>query len=262
MIQCVGSRDENRPYCSRICCSEALVNALRIKEKTPDVDVVVFYRDLMSYGLIEKYYTQAREKGVIFVRYDLDGKPDVKSEGGKLKLTAREPVVRGKITMEPDLLVLSTPVVPRDEHRLANILSLDLNEDGFFQEAEAKFRPVDCMRDGIFICGLAHSPRSLGESIVQAQAAGQRASAILSQGKLRSGRMVSEIKERWCVGCGMCITVCPYSARVKDEKKGVAVVVEALCQGCGACVVTCPSGAASLRGMSDKQVLAMMDAAL
>ena len=262
MIQCVGSRDENRPYCSRICCSEALVNALRIKEKTPDVDVVVFYRDLMSYGLIEKYYTQAREKGVIFVRYDLDGKPDVKSEGGKLKLTAREPVVRGKITMEPDLLVLSTPVVPRDEHRLANILSLDLNEDGFFQEAEAKFRPVDCMRDGIFICGLAHSPRSLGESIVQAQAAGQRASAILSQGKLRSGRMVSEIKERWCVGCGMCITVCPYSARVKSEKKGVAVVVEALCQGCGACVVTCPSGAASLRGMSDKQVLAMMDAAL
>ena len=262
MIQCVGSRDENRPYCSRICCSEALVNALRIKEKTPDVDVVVFYRDLMSYGLIEKYYTQAREKGVIFVRYDLDGKPDVKSEGGKLKLTAREPVVRGKITMEPDLLVLSTPVVPRDEHRLANILSLDLNEDGFFQEAEAKFRPVDCLRDGIFICGLAHSPRSLGESIVQAQAAGQRASAILSQGKLRSGRMVSEIKERWCVGCGMCITVCPYSARVKDEKKGVAVVIEALCQGCGACVVTCPSGATSLRGMSDKQVLAMMDAAL
>jgi heterodisulfide reductase subunit A-like polyferredoxin len=164
--------------------------------------------------------------------------------------------------MEPDLLVLSTPVVPRDEHRLANLLSLDLNEDGFFQEAEAKFRPVDCMRDGVFICGLAHSPRSLGESIVQAQAAGQRACAILSKGKLRSGRTVSEVKERWCAGCGMCVTVCPYGARVMDEKKGVAVVIEALCQGCGVCVVTCPSGAASLRGLSDKQVMAMMDAAL
>jgi len=262
MIQCVGSRDETHSYCNRFCCSLALMNALRIKERKPDVDVVVFYRDLMSYGSIEKYYTLAREKGVLFVRYDLDNKPDVRSEGGKLKVTAREPVVRGKITVEPDLLVLSTPVVPRDEQALAKLLALDFSEDGFFQEAEVKFRPVDCQRDGIFMCGLAHSPRSLGESIVQAQAAGQRASAILSKGKLRSGRMVSEIKERWCAGCGMCITVCPYSARVKDEKKGVVFVVEALCQGCGACVVTCPSGAASLRGLSDKQVLAMMDAAL
>jgi heterodisulfide reductase subunit A len=262
MIQCVGSREEARPYCSRVCCSQALMNALSIKEKKPEADVVVFYRDLMSYGLIEKYYTQAREKGVLFVRYDLDSKPEVKAEGGKLKITAREPAIRGKITIEPDLLVLSTPLIPRDEHKLAKLLALDLSEDGFFQEAEVKFRPVDCQRDGMFICGLAHSPRSLGESIVQAQAAGQRASSILSKGKLRSGRMVSEVKERWCVGCGMCITVCPYSARVKDEKKGVAVVIEALCQGCGACVVTCPSGAASLRGLSDKQVLAMMDAAL
>jgi heterodisulfide reductase subunit A len=262
MIQCVGSRDEARPYCNRFCCSQALMNSLSIKEKKPEAEVVVFYRDLMSYGLIEKYYTQAREKGVLFVRYEIDSKPEVKAEGGKLKITAREPAIRGKITIEPDLLVLSTPVVPRDEHELAKLLALDFSEDGFFQEAEVKFRPVDCQRDGIFICGLAHSPRSLGESIVQAQAAGQRASSILSKGKLRSGRMVSEVKERWCVGCGMCITVCPYSARVKDEKKGVAVVIEALCQGCGACVVTCPSGAASLRGLSDKQVLAMMDAAL
>lgn len=262
MIQCVGSRDESRPYCSRVCCSEALINALRIKEQAPDVNVVVFYRDLMSYGVIEKYYTEAREKGVLFVRYDLDSKPEVTGEGGKLKLTAREPALRGKIAMEPDLLVLSTPVVPRDEHRLAELLSVDLDEDGFFQEAEAKFRPVDCLRDGIFICGLAHSPRSLGEAIVQAQAAGQRASTILSKAGLRSGRTVSQVKERRCAGCGMCVTVCPYGARVMDEKQGVAVVIEALCQGCGACVVTCPSGAASLRGFSDRQVMAMMDAAL
>lgn len=262
MIQCVGSRDEDRPYCSRICCSEALINAIHIKEKAPDVEVVVFYRDLMSYGIIEKYYTEAREKGVLFVRYDLDSKPQVTAQGGKLKLTAREPALGGKISMEPDLLVLSTPVVPRDQRRLAGLLSVDLDEDGFFQEAEPKFRPVDFLRDGMFICGLAHSPRSLSEAIVQAQAAGQRASTILSKGGLRSGRTVSEVKERWCAGCGMCVSVCPYGARVMDEKKGVAVVIEALCQGCGACVVTCPSGAAVLRGLSDQQVMAMMDAAL
>ena len=164
--------------------------------------------------------------------------------------------------MEPGLLVLSTPVVPRDERRLADLLSVDLDEDGFFQEAEPKFRPVDFLRDGMFICGLAHSPRSLSEAIVQAQAAGQRASTILSKGGLRSGRTVSEVKERWCAGCGMCVSVCPYGARIMDEKKSVAVVIEALCQGCGACVVTCPSGAAVLRGFSDQQVMAMMDAAL
>ncbi len=262
MIQCVGSRDEKRPYCGRFCCAQALLNALHIKEKRPDVEVVVFYRDLMSYGLTEKYYTRAREKGVLFVRYEPDGKPSVTNAGGRLKLTAREPAARGEITMEPDLVVLSVPVVPRDERRLAELLSVERDQDGFFQEAEAKFRPADSTRDGIFICGLAHSPRSLGESIVLAQAAGQRASSILSRGRLRSGRMVSEVRERWCVGCGMCVTVCPYGARVRDEKRGVAVVIEALCQGCGACVVTCPSGASSLRGLSDRQAMAMMDAAL
>lgn len=260
MIQCVGSRDEQRPYCSRFCCSQALANALRIKEIKPEVQVVVFYRDLMSYGHIEKFYTRAREKGVLFVRYQPESKPEVKIEGGRLKVTAREPAVGGKITMEPDLLVLSTPVVPRDEKQLARLLAVDLDEDGFFKEAEVKFRPVDFLKEGVFLCGLAHSPRSLGESIMQAQAAGQRASSILSRDKLTSGRTVSEVKQRWCAGCEMCIAVCPYGARIKDEKEGVVVVLEALCQGCGACVVSCPSGASGLRGLSDRQVLSMMDA--
>jgi heterodisulfide reductase subunit A len=228
----------------------------------PEAQVVVFYRDLMSYGSIEKHYTRAREKGVLFVRYEPNGKPEVKSEGGKLKITAKEPALGGKITVEPDLLVLSTPVVPRDEGQLAKLLGVALDEDGFFKEAEVKFRPVDFLKDGIFLCGLAHSPRSLGESIVQAQAAGQRASSILSRDKLTSGRMVSEVNQRWCAGCEMCITVCPYGARIKDEREGVVVVREALCQGCGACVVACPSGAAGLRGLSDRQVFSMTDAAL
>lgn len=261
MIQCVGSRDESRPYCSRFCCSQALMNAIRVKEINPQAQVVVFYRDIMSYGFAEKYYLLAREKGVLFVRYDPESKPEVKGEGGRLKVTAREPAVGGRITVEPDWLVLSTPVVPRDEKQLAGLLSVDIDEDGFFKEAEVKFRPVDFLKDGIFLCGLAHSPRSLGESILQAQAAGQRASSILARNRLTSGRTVSEVKQRFCAGCEMCITVCPYGARIKDEKEGVVVVLEALCQGCGACAVACPSGAAVLRGLSEKQVLAMMDAA-
>ena len=182
MIQCVGSRDESRPYCSRFCCSQALMNAIHVKEINPQAQVVVFYRDLMSYGLAEKLcFLLAREKGVLFVRYDPESKPEVKGEGGKLKVTAREPAVGGKITVEPDWLVLSTPVVPRDEKQLAGLLSVDFDEDGFFKEAEVKFRPVDFLKDGIFLCGLAHSPRSLGESILQAQAAGERASSMPGQ---------------------------------------------------------------------------------
>ena len=262
MIQCVESRDEARPCCSRVCCSQALKNALRLKEKYPDAEVVVFYRDLMSYGFMEQYYTLAREKGVLFTRYDLEKKPEVKAEGGKLRVQADEPALRGKVTVDPDWLVLSTPIVPRDQAKLAEILEVEFTEDGFFKEAEVKFRPVDFARDGIFVCGLAQSPRTIAESIVQGQAAAERAASIISRPRLRSGRVVSEVKERWCAGCEMCIQVCPFSARYKDEEKGVVLVREALCQGCGACVVACPSGAARLRGLSDKQILSMTDVAL
>ncbi len=265
MVQCVGSRDEDRPYCGRICCAEALLNALRIKEANPHAEVVIFYRDMMSYGLMEADYKRAREKGVLFVRYDPERKPEVKAEGGKLRVTVREtalPRNDGNIVMEPDLLVLSVPLVPRDQTALAAILGLELTEDGFFKEAEVKFRPVDCVRDGIFICGLAHSPRGMAESITQAQAAGQRAASIMAKGRLMSGRTVSEVKARWCAGCQMCVDICPYNARVMDESEGVVMVLEALCQGCGTCVVSCPSGAAGLRGLSDKQIMSMVDAAL
>ena len=262
MIQCVGSRDEKRPYCSRVCCSQALKNALRVKEMNPEAEIVVFYRDLMSYGFLEQYYTLAREKGVLFVRYELEKKPEVRDEGGKLKIQAMEPVLRGRVTVEPDWLVLSAPIDPHDQSKLAGMLGLETTEDGFFKEAEVKFRPVDFVKDGIFLCGLGHSPRSISESILQAQAAGERAIALLSRPQLGSGRVVSEVRERWCAGCEMCIPVCPYEARYKDEKRGIVMVREALCQGCGACVVACPSGAARLRGFSDTQVLSMTEVAL
>ncbi|MBE0415034.1 MAG: CoB--CoM heterodisulfide reductase iron-sulfur subunit A family protein [Dehalococcoidia bacterium] len=262
MIQCVGSRDEERPYCSRMCCSQALKNALSLKERNPEIDIFVLYRDVMSYGFKEEYYTHAREKGVLFVNYDLDHKPEVRMEGERLVVKATEPMLEGVLKIEPDLLVLSTGIVPNDNKRLAQMLGLELSEDGFFKEAEVKFRPVDFVTNGIFLCGLAHSPRGVAESIVQAQAAAQRAACILSRERLESGRIVSEVNERRCSGCELCISVCPYNARFKDTEKGVVVVIEALCQGCGACVAICPSGAAKLRGFTDRQVFSMVDAIL
>jgi heterodisulfide reductase subunit A len=261
MIQCVGSKDKDRPYCSRICCSQALKNALKLKEANPEIEVAVLYRDMMSYGFKEEYYTQAREKGVNFIRYELADKPEVKEEDGRLAVEMTEPVLGGKLRLEPDLLVLSPAIIPSDNAPLSRILGVELNEDGFFREAENKFRPVDFLREGIFVCGLAHSPRGVAESIAQAQAAAWRAVSMLARGQLTSGRIVSEIVQRQCSKCEQCIQVCPYNARAKDEESDEIIVREALCQGCGACVVACPSGAAKLRGFKDKQVFSLLDAA-
>jgi heterodisulfide reductase subunit A len=261
MIQCVGSRDKERPYCSRICCSQALKNALKLKEANPEIELAILYRDMMSYGFKEEYYTQAREKGVNFIRYELADKPEVKEEDGRLAVEVTESVLGGKLRLEPDLVVLSPAIIPNDNAPLARIMGVELTEDGFFQEAENKFRPVDFLIEGIFVCGLAHSPRGVAESIAQAQAAAWRAVSILARGQLTSGRIVSEIIQRQCSKCEQCVRVCPYGARVKDEESDEIVVREALCQGCGACVVACPSGAAKLRGFKDKQVFSLLDAA-
>jgi len=261
MIQCVGSREGERPYCSRLCCSQALKNALKLKGVNSEIKVFVLYRDMMSYGFKEEYYTQAREEGVIFIRYELSSKPEVKQEGERLVVEVAEPVLGGKLILEPDLVVLSPAIVPPDNTPLARILGVDLNEDGFFQEAEVKFRPVDFLSEGIFVCGLAHSPRGVEETIAQAQAAAQRAVSLLTKERLVSGRVVSEVIQRQCSKCELCIKVCPYGARVKDEERDEIIVREALCQGCGACVVACPSGAAKLRGFKDKQVFSLIDAA-
>ena len=262
MIQCVGSRDKERQYCSRVCCSQALKNSLSLKERNSEIDIFVLHRDVMSYGFKEEYYSQAREKGVLFINYDLDRKPEVAIEAEKPVVHTMEPTTGGVLKIEPDLLVLSTGIVPNDNNVLAQMMDLELTEDGFFKEAEVKFRPVDFVTNGIFLCGLAHSPRGITETIAQAQAAAQRAASILSRERLESGRVVSEVNERRCSGCELCVSACPYNARFKDTDKGVVVVIEALCQGCGACVAICPSGAAKLRGFTDKQVFSVMDAVI
>lgn len=262
MIQCVGSRDSDRPYCCRSCCSEAIVNALKIKEQSPETQVLILYRDIMTYGFKEEYYTQAREAGVLFVRYELDGKPEVTIEDKAIVIQVDDPVLPGRLEIEADLLVLSTGIVPGDNEELAELFSLELTEDGFFEEIDTKFRPVDSLIDGIFVCGLANAPRCLDEEVTQAQAAAQRAATVLAKERLESGRVVSEVNVRKCTGCGLCVTACPYNARRLDEELKVAVVEEALCQGCGVCVALCPNGAAKLKGLKEKQVFSMIEAAL
>jgi len=262
MIQCVGSRDEEHPYCNRTCCSEAVTNALQIKEQSPETDVYVLNRDIMTYGFREAAYTRAREAGVLFVRYEENDKPEVSAGGDSVTVRVNDPVLGGRLEIEADLLILSTGIVAGDNAGLAGLLKLDLTEDGFFKEVDTKFRPVDTVIDGVFVCGRANAPRNLDEEVVMARAAAQRAANVLSHSELRSGAVVSEVNSRRCSGCGVCVTTCPFEARWMDDDRRIAVVEEALCQACGSCVAACPNSAAKLRGYRDKQMLAEILTAL
>lgn len=262
MIQCVGSRDDEHPYCSRVCCSQAIKNAFKIKEASPESEVYILYRDVMTYGFLEEYYTEAREKGIIFLRYDLEEKPEVSVTQDKLEVKMRDLILNEYVVINPDLLVLSPGIVSNESSHLADTLSLPLTEDGFFEEANVKFRPLDFIRGGIYLCGLAHSPRSIRESMDQAHGAAARAISLLAKKNISSRRGIAEVNERWCAGCEMCLEYCPYDARVMDQERKIAVVREALCQGCGACQVVCPSSASKIRGFKDHQIMAMLHSAL
>jgi heterodisulfide reductase subunit A len=259
MIQCVGSRDDDRPYCSRICCQQAIKNALRIKEIAPDTLVYVLYRDIRAYGLMEDSYRRARELGVIFIPYEPERKPQV-SVGDDLRVEVESGLPGDGLILTPDLLVLSAGIAPNDNGPLAQLLKVPLNQDGFFLEAHAKLRPLDFAVDGVFLCGLAHSPRHIQETMAQAQAAAVRAVGLLARQYLEGAAIVAEVNERLCAGCGLCVAACPYEARLLDPARRVATVVEALCQGCGACVAACPNGASQQRGFEKVQVYAMLDA--
>jgi heterodisulfide reductase subunit A len=259
MIQCVGSRDDDRPYCSRICCQQAIKNALRIKEIAPDTQVYVLYRDIRAYGLMEDSYRRARELGVIFIPYEPERKPQV-SVGDDLRVEVESGLPGDGLILTPDLLVLSAGIAPNDNGPLAQLLKVPLNQDGFFLEAHAKLRPLDFAVDGVFLCGLAHSPRHIQETMAQAQAAAVRAVGLLARQYLEGAAIVAEVNERLCAGCGLCVAACPYEARLLDPARRVATVVEALCQGCGACVAACPNGASQQRGFEKVQVYAMLDA--
>jgi heterodisulfide reductase subunit A len=261
MIQCVGSRCEERPYCSRYCCSEAIKNALKLKEADPDTDVTIIYRDIRTYGLKEDYYKKAREANVKFVRYEEDLKPDVTADGSRLRISAFDYILNEKVELEADILALSVGTVPnKDNEELSKFLKIPINQDGFFLEAHVKLRPVDFATDGVFFCGMAHSPKMSDEAVTQASAAVSRACTILTKDFIEAeGKTAYVIKQR-CMACGLCEANCPYGAIAVDQKEGCAVVNTVLCKGCGVCTASCRMNAVDLNGFNNEEILAQIGA--
>ncbi|MBN1978205.1 MAG: FAD-dependent oxidoreductase [Anaerolineae bacterium] len=267
MIQCVGSRDEEHPYCSRICCTEAIKNALAIKARSPETDVTILYRDIRTFGFKEWYYREARRQGVMFLQYEMERKPRVEIADeyirgdSRLQVAVWDTVLGEELTLHPDLVVLSAGIEPNlDNDALARLVKVPLNEDGFFLEAHAKLRPLDFAADGIYLCGMAHSPRFLDETIAQAHGAAVRAVGLLAKDMLEATPIVASVNPRLCSACGLCVEVCPYNARELEPGGAYAEVIDVLCQGCGACVVACPNKASQQRGFEIVQVYEMLDA--
>jgi len=251
----VGARTREKPNCSRICCGQAMKNALKIKETSPETEVYVLYKDIRTYGFKEDYYREAATKGVLFVNYDDERQPQVVNDNGQLKVTFWEPVIRKEIEVNPDIVVLSAATVPNlSNKRIAEMLKVPLTKDGFFLEAHMKLRPVDFATDGVFLCGMAHWPKYIDESISQACGAAARAATILSKKTIEAEGTVSHIDENLCIGCGLCISICPYSAISKDDK-GIAKVNEVLCKGCGTCAASCPERAITMHQFTDEQLI-------
>jgi heterodisulfide reductase subunit A len=264
-IQCVGSREPERPYCSKVCCTHTMKSALQLKEMNPETDVYVLYRDIRTYGQREGLYREARNRGVIFVRYGLEQKPTLEKGSDAITVTVKDHILDRDILINADLVVLASAIVPRDNEALARMFKLSLNQDGFFMEAHAKLRPVEFATEGIFLAGMAHYPKPIEESISQAKAAASRASVVLSKENITVEGVVSHVNEILCRGCGKCVDACPYNAVSLVEREGgktMAFVQEALCKGCGACSVACPTGAASIFHYDDREVLSMVEAAL
>jgi len=261
MIQCVGSRDEDHAYCSRVCCTDAVKNALAIVEANPGARVYVLYRDMRTYGFKESLYQRARAAGVVFIRYGLDNKPAVSADGGALTVLTRDNILGMDIQIDADLVVLAPAIVPPPGNEdLGKLLKVPLNEDGFFLEAHVKLRPVDFSTEGVFLAGMAHSPKFIDETISQAYAAASRACTIISSDKFETEATISSVEEALCSGCGLCAEACPYQAI--DLADGVAVVTSALCKGCGVCAATCRSGAIQQKGFKDQQILALIKGAM
>jgi heterodisulfide reductase subunit A-like polyferredoxin len=263
MIQCVGPWDEDPSksfYCSRICCNVAIKNAIKIKALHPETSVTILYKDMRTYGFKEAFYTKAREKGVLFVRFDDKKKPSVSLSDGRLTVQLEDPMLDLPLTLHPDLLVLSEAVVPNEGSKeLANLFKFPVTLDGFFLEAHVKLRPVDFATDGLYLCGMAHYPKSINETIAQAEAASARAATILSQEMLQVGGVVAVVEGERCAACLTCVRVCPYDVPVINAK-GEAEIDPAKCKGCGGCVAECPAMAIELMHFKENQLEAKCEA--
>ncbi|MFH0907996.1 MAG: FAD-dependent oxidoreductase [bacterium] len=269
MIQCVGSRDEERPYCSRVCCAEAVKNALKLKEQHPAAHVYVLYRDIRTYGFKESAYTRARKEGVVFIRYEETRKPSVARRNGSLEVTVYDAQLHKKLSIEAGLVVLSAGIVPHEENKeIAQFLKVPLTQDGYFLEAHMKLRPVDFATDGVFLAGLAHSAKSIDESIIQAGAASARAGVLLSRDHIELEANVSHVIDDNCDGCAYCVDPCPFKAITLLEYasdgavKKTVDVNESICKGCGVCQATCPKQGIFVKGFKFEQIAAQVAAAL
>ncbi|MBN2608541.1 MAG: CoB--CoM heterodisulfide reductase iron-sulfur subunit A family protein [Candidatus Fermentibacteraceae bacterium] len=265
MIQCVGSREEGRMYCSRICCSKAVKNALQLRKRKPRANIYFAVRDVRTYGFAEEHYSELRDSGALFFRYTPDSKPtaeliDPEDPHSRVRVTVLDPVLEKEVVIDADLLVLATAIDALPENlKLARMLKVPLNSDGMFLEAHVKLRPVDFATEGIFVCGLAHGPKDMSESLVQARAAAGRALTFLRKKSILAEGTIAEVRRERCSGCGYCQAVCAYSAIEVDPEEQVAVVNDALCKGCGACVASCRCGALDLRGFSNIQLYSVFN---
>ncbi|CCK81036.1 FAD-dependent oxidoreductase [Desulfobacula toluolica] len=261
-IQCVGSRQPERPYCSRICCTHSITSALHLKQINPKMDVYVLYRDIRTYGEKELLYQEAREKGVIFIRYDQNNKPMVTKGDKHLDIVVTDHILKSPVLIKTDLLVLASAVVSRRDDALAQMFKVPMDSDGFFAEAHVKLAPSNFAVDGVFLCGLAHYPKPIDESIAQAQAAAAGVSRLFAKTQIKTLGNTAAVDTTICSSCGVCIEVCPYNAPFFIEEgrdQGKAAVNSVLCKGCGVCVASCRSGASGLKGFEEEQIMAMID---
>jgi len=262
MIQCVGARERTgRTYCSRICCIVALNNAMLLKKLYPDVEVNILFRDLQTYGEYEDFYREARKNFINFIRYDPDKPPKVASKSdGKLAVTVYDAYLGAEIEMDSDLVVLSTPLIQHEDGRkLSSILKIPLGADGFFFEAHPKLRPVDFMSEGIYVCGTAHGPKDVTESITQAYAVASRAAIPMALRRIKAGAVKASVDKDICINCDACVVSCIFNA-IEAESFGLPSIIEANCKGCGVCAAECPMGAMQLIHFTDEQIVAAIEA--
>jgi heterodisulfide reductase subunit A len=262
MIQCAGCREEPHNYCSRVCCVKSLHNALKIKESYPDADIYIFYRDMMTYGSSEQLYTAARRKGVFFIPYEKAQKPNVIFEAGEPVVEGYDPLLGTDLKLQPDWIALAVGVRPNPISELCRIFQMDLTTDGFIREADSKWRPVDTIREGVFVAGLARGPVRAEEAIDEGQAAASRALTLLTKDVIIPQRIAARVRHAICSRCELCINACPHHARIIDTEQGQIRVDHSACQGCGACAAVCPNSATVIGDFEDNGIMDVIEAAL